>query len=314
MDIFLLLLGFIIIIKASNILVDAASSVALKFKVPKILIALTIASFGTSAPEIAISFQSIQNGDSEIAFANVIGSTVVNTLLIIGLASFISPIKVKHATIKKELPILFLITTGFCVLMLDSLFNPLTSNAFSRTDGFILILLFSIFIIYLVQILFKRNKDSEETNPKYSSGVAIILLITSIILISFSSDIIVSSAQNIAYALNVSEKIITMLLIVIGTSLPEMVTTITSAKKKEFDMAIGNIIGTNIFNICIVLGLPITIFGGINLTGFNFIDILMVFISSTCLYVFARSEKTISKKEGFIMLLLFLIYYLYLLA
>lgn len=314
LDIILLLVGFVIIIKAADILVDSASAVALKFKIPKILIALTIASFGTSAPEIAISFQSISNGDSEMAFANVIGSSVVNILLIIGLASFIAPIKVKHATIKKELPILFLITTGFCILMLDSLFNPLTSDTFSRSDGIILMLLFSMFVVYLIQMLFHKNNESEDIKPKYTPGLAILLLGVSIVLIICSSDLIVESARSIAHNLNISEKIITMVAIVIGTSLPEMVTTITSAKKGEFDMAIGNIVGTNIFNICIVLGLPITIFGDITLTGFNFIDILMVFISSSCLYIFARSERTISKKEGFVMLLLFLVYYLYLLA
>ncbi len=314
MDIILLLVGFVIIIKAADILVDSASAVALKFKIPKILIALTIASFGTSAPEIAISFQSISNGDSEMAFANVIGSSVVNILLIIGLASFIAPIKVKHATIKKELPILFLITTGFCILMLDSLFNPLTSDTFSRSDGIILMLLFSMFVVYLIQMLFHKNNESEDIKHKYTPGLAILLLGVSIVLIICSSDLIVESARSIAHNLNISEKIITMVAIVIGTSLPEMVTTITSAKKGEFDMAIGNIVGTNIFNICIVLGLPITIFGDITLTGFNFIDILMVFISSSCLYIFARSERTISKKEGFVMLLLFLVYYLYLLA
>lgn len=314
MDIILLLVGFVIIIKAADILVESASAVALKFKIPKILIALTIASFGTSAPEIAISFQSIGNGDSEMAFANVIGSCIVNILLIIGLASFITPIKVKHATIKKELPILFLITTSFCILMLDSLFNPLTNDTFSRTDGIILMLLFSMFIVYLIQMLFHKNNESENVNPKYTPGLAVLLLGVSIVLIICSSDLIVESAKSIAYNLNISEKIITMVAIVIGTSLPEMVTTITSAKKGEFDMAIGNIVGTNIFNICIVLGLPITIFGDITLTGFNFIDILMVFISSSCLYIFARSERTISKKEGFVMLLLFLVYYLYLLA
>ena len=156
MQVILLIIGFIIIIKASDFLVDASSALALKLRVPKMLIALTIAAFGTCAPEIAISFQSVSAGNGEIAFANVVGSCVVNVFLIIGLASFIRPIKVKHATIKKELPILVIITSVFAVLMLDSLFNPYTSDTFSRSDGLILLLLFGLFVIYLIQMLFKE--------------------------------------------------------------------------------------------------------------------------------------------------------------
>ena len=158
LDIVILLIGFVIIIKSSDVLVDAASSLALKLGVPKMLIALTIVSFGTCAPEVAISFRSVANGDGVMAFANVIGSSIVNVFLIIGLASFIRPIKVRHATVKKELPLLFIVTTVFSILMLDAAFNPLTPNTFSRSDSLILMLLFCMFILYLVGMLFKRNR------------------------------------------------------------------------------------------------------------------------------------------------------------
>ena len=313
LNVVLLLVGFIIIIKASDVLVNSSSSLALKLGIPKILIALTIVSFGTCAPEVAISFRSVSNGDGAMAFANVIGSCIVNVFLIVGLASLFHPIKIKHNTIKKELPILLIVTTAFSILMMDSLFNPLTSNAFSRADAIILILLFSLFLIYLIQMLFRKNANQEEViEAKYSPPLAIILLVISLILIVYSSELIIDSAKNIAYTLNISEKIITMFVIVVGTSLPEMIMTITSARKGEFDMAIGNIIGTNIFNVCIVLGLPIAIYGDIMLTGFGFVDILMVFLSSFILLLFARSEKTINKKEGLIMLIYFVIYYIYL--
>ena len=316
MQILLLIIGFVIIIKASDFLVDASSALALKLRVPKMLIALTIAAFGTCAPEIAISFQSVSAGNGEIAFANVVGSCVVNIFLIIGLASFIRPIKVKHATIKKELPILAIITSVFAVLMLDSIFNPLTSDTFSRSDGLILLLLFGLFVIYLVQLLFKKSNYSEEevSKIKYNPALAIIIIVVSIILIIYSSDLIVSAAAKIATRLHISEKLITMFAIVIGTSLPEMVMTVTSAKKGEFDIAIGNIIGTNIFNICIVLGLPVIIYGDVLLTGFGFVDIIAVFLSSALLFLFARSEKTIDKKEAIIMLVIFAIYYIFLLV
>ena len=312
MAVLFLIIGFIVIIKASDILVDAASSLAMRLGVPKMLIALTIVAFGTCAPEVAISFRSVAAGNTEMAFANVIGSSIVNVFLIIGLASFIRPIKVKHVTIKKELPILFLVTTCFSILMLDSMFNPLTPNTFSRSDGLILILVFMIFVLYLVNMLFHKNEKALKEEIKYPIYLALILMVVSILLIVFSSDLIVDSATKIANALHVSDKIITMVAIVIGTSLPEMVMTITSAKKGEFDMALGNIIGTNIFNICIVLGLPIVIYGDMALRGFGFIDIVILFLSSFLLFYFARSERTITRKEAIIMLGIFVFYYAYL--
>ena len=140
------------------------------------------------------------------------------------------------------------------------------------------------------------------------------MLVVSIILIIYSSDLIIKAAENIAQRLNISEKVITMFAIVVGTSLPEMVMTVTSAKKGEYDMAIGNIIGTNIFNICIVLGLPVLIYGNVVLTGFGIVDIIATFLSSFMLFIFARSEKTIDKKEAIVMLAIFAIYYIYLLV
>ena len=291
-----LLIGFIAIIKASDILVESASSIAIKCKVPKMLIALTIVSFGTCAPEVAISFNSVLAKNGTMAFANVIGSCIVNVFLIIGLAALTKPIRIKHNTIKKELPILLLVTTSFCVLMLDSLFNKNSNNIFSRADGITLILLFTMFVAYLIQLFRKRNKDDleEKVEAKYDNIlIALIILVLSIII-------------------GISEKIITMTIIVIGTSLPELMLTVTSAKKGEFEMTIGNIIGTNIFNICIVLGLPVALYGDIALKSFSIIDILTVFLSSLSLYLFAKSEKKISKKEGLIMLAIFLAYYIYL--
>ena len=310
-----LLVGFFAIIKASDLLVDSASAIAVKCKVPKMLIALTIVSFGTCAPEVAISFNSVMAKNGTMAFANVVGSCIVNVFLIIGLAAIVKQIKVKHNTIKKELPILLLVTTTFSVLMLDSLFNVKSHNVFSRADGIVLILLFIMFVAYLIQLFRGRAIDEveEKVEVKYDSVIiASIVLILSIVMICISSDIIVTNATKLAKLLGLSEKIITMTAIVIGTSLPELMLTVTSAKKGEFDMTIGNIVGTNIFNVCIVLGLPVAIYGDILLVNFSIVDILVVFLSSLNLFLFARSERTISKKEGTIMLLIFLVYYVYL--
>ena len=196
--------------------------------------------------------------------------------------------------------------------MLDSMFNPLTPNTFSRSDGLILMLVFLIFVLYLVNMVIRRKDTPEKEEIKYPIFLALLLIVVSILLIIFSSDLIVNSATKIAEYLHVSDKIITMIAVVIGTSLPEMVMTVTSARKGEFDMALGNIIGTNIFNICIVLGLPIVIYGDMALTGFGFVDIVVLFLSSFLLFWFARSEKAISRREAIIMLGIFVFYYAYL--
>jgi len=195
--------------------------------------------------------------------------------------------------------------------MLDSIFNKATPNVFSRVDGIVLMSLFLMFVMYLVKLSKRKEKNNEKMEVKYDSlPIAIIILILSIVLISLSSNIIVDNAVKIAESLHISEKLITMTAIVIGTSLPEMFMTVSSARKGEFDMAIGNIIGTNIFNICIVLGLPVTIYGDISLANFSMIDIVAVFLTSLDLYLFARSERTISKTEGLTMLLIFAVYYI----
>lgn len=311
MELFLLILGFVIIIKASDILVDSASSLASSFRFPTMLIALTIVAFGTCAPELAISFQSVFSNNGQMAVANVVGSCIVNILLIIGVASFVNPISIKLQTIKKELPILVFITIGFVVLVLDSLFFDVKANVLSRADGLVLLLLFSLFVYYIVSIVRKKDNDDDEMPAKYGRVKSVIYLILSILFVIVSSDLIVDNAILIANQLGISQKIITLIVVVIGTSLPELVMTITAAKKGEFDIAIGNIIGTNIFNICVVLGLPIAIHGYLKIVDFNVVDMLFVFLSSFFLFVFARSGKKISKKEGLFMIALFILYYLY---
>ena len=168
-----------------------------------------------------------------------------------------------------------------------------------------------MFVAYIIQLSRKKDEEAEQMEPAFKNIFLIIfLLIGSIVCISLSSDVIVDNAVILAERLNISEKVITMILIVIGTSLPEMFMTISSARKKEFDMAIGNIIGTNIFNICIVLGLPIAIFGDLVLENFNLADITTVFLTSFLLFIFAKSERVVSKKEGIVMLGIFAAYYI----
>ena len=308
----LLLIGFVLLVKCSDLFVDAVSSLANNLKVSKMMIALTVAAFGTCAPELAISFNSISSGSGNIALANVLGSNVVNILLIIGLAAFVNPIKVKDEVIKKELPILLLTTIMFALsIAFHYIFENNMNFILNRTDGLIFVFLFSAFIFYIVSVIKSKQGIFEYTKPKYNILVSILITIVCCVVIVYSSDLVVDNAKTLAALLGVSEKLITMTVVVIGTSLPEMTMTIVASKKGEFDIALGNIIGTNIFNIGIVLGLPLLIYGGFASSSFNLIDIAAVVVAVVVFYLFARNDKVLSKLEGSIMILIFLMYYTY---
>ena len=308
--IILLVFGLTILIRFSDIFVSAASSLSLSLKVPKMLIALTIAAFGTCAPELAISFNSIKSGASDMTLANVIGSCIVNILLIVGLSAITRPIKVKERTIKKELPLLVIITTAFFILVTDSLFKKSAVNSLSRADAIMLLIWFILFMFYIIGIV-RKNKNNEYDIPEYSIVKSIILIIFSLLAITLSSNIVVDNAVLLASQIGISQKIISMTVIVIGTSLPELTMTINAARKDEFDMAVGNIIGTNIFNICIVLGLPIAIYGGVSSSSFNVVNTSVVLLSALMFYIFGRSNKELSRREGLLMVLVFILYYTY---
>ena len=310
LNIVILLVSLFLIIKFSDVFVDAAVSIAESFRVPKMVIALTVAAFATCAPELAISFNSISSGNSEMTLANVIGSSIINILLIIGISAVVKPIKLKEQSIKKELPLLFLITTAFFFLISDSFFKSSLPNSLSRSDGIILIIWFITFCVYIFSIS-KRNIELFPKKPKFTKKQSIIRSVIAVVGIIVTSDLIVDSAIYIAESLNISQKIIAMTIIVIGTSLPELTITVLSAKKGEFDMAIGNIVGTNIFNICIVLGLPVTIFGTISSSAFNLVDLVVVLLAALLLFLFGRSNKELTRREGVIMILVVVVYYIY---
>ena len=307
----LLLIGFLVLIKSSDIFVDAVSSIATNFKMSKMMIALTVAAFGTCAPELAISFNSISSGSGDIALANVLGSNIVNILLVIGLAACVCPIKVKNHAIKKELPILLVVTSMFVLSVISHYIGGPDNFILSRQDGVLFLCFFLMFILYIVSVVKSKQDIVKREKPKYNMFVSIVLTIVCCILITLASDIVVDNAKELALMLNVSTKLITMTVVVIGTSLPEMTMTVMASKKGEFDIALGNIIGTNIFNIGIVLGLPLLIYGGFTTESFNLIDILFVHIAAFALYFFSKNDKVLSKVEGAVMIILFIIYYTY---
>ncbi|MBR0480020.1 calcium/sodium antiporter [Candidatus Saccharibacteria bacterium] len=318
LQILILVVGFVVIVKGADWLVSGASSTASNFKVSKQLIGLTIVAFGTSAPELAVSFASLISGKTDVLIALVIGSNTLNALLLVGLAAVVAPpILIKRATISKELPLLLLISASIIVLLLDSSISNLDSNTFSRSDALICLLLFAVFIYYIINILRQRKLTKKQVEkPKYKLGKSLLLTLLGLTGVIVGGELVVNSATEIATTIGISERIISLTIINFGTALPEIVTTIVAAKKHESELLVGSLVGSNIFNICIVLGLPVAIFGTIALTNFDLVDLMMPIISSLVLWWVCRrgshgEDGKIKRSEGFLLLAVFALYYSY---
>ena len=250
--IILLIIGFVLLIKGADYFVDGASSTALNFKVSKMLIGLTIVAFGTSAPEFAVSMQALSSGQSDVVLGNVIGSNIFNILLILGVGACIHKIKLKTDTVKKELPMLILISCMLVVLFADTFFSKTgTINVLTRGDGIAILLVFTVFLFYLFQLAKEHPEESDDIE-KMPLWKSLLYVLGGLVAVVYGSNLVVNNATNIAKVLGISERIIALTIIAFGTSLPELITTIVSSKKGEDDLLVGNIIGSNIFNICVV--------------------------------------------------------------
>ena len=310
LNIIFLVVGFVVLIKGADYFVDGASGIAGNFKVSKMLIGLTIVAFGTSAPEFAVSVKSLFSNSGDMVLGNVIGSNILNILLILGTASLVHPLSVKNNTVKKELPITLMITCAFAVLLSDNLFANNMGNSFPRGDGLVLILFFGVFMYYLISMT--RNKVTEEEDSSFPSmKKSILLTIIGLLGIVLGSNFVVDGASGLAKIIGISERMISLTIVALGTSLPELVTSVTATKKGEYDIAIGNVVGSNIFNIGVVIGIPITLFGGIASINFSYIDIAVMIFSALLLFIFSFNDRKISKIEGITFLLTFIIYYSY---
>ncbi|MBR1679896.1 MAG: calcium/sodium antiporter [Bacilli bacterium] len=305
-----LIVGFAVLIKGADLFVDGASGVAGNFKLSKMLIGLTIVAFGTSAPEFAVSVKALLSQSGDMVLGNVIGSNILNILLILGVSSMFHSLSVKNNTVRKELPILLMLTIAFAVLISDHFFSLDMSNSFSRGDGVILILFFGVFLYYLISMTRKKvDDDSEVTYPSLKKSF--FLTFIGLLGIVFGSNFVVDGASEFAKVIGISERMISLTIVALGTSLPELVTSVMATRKGEFDIAIGNVVGSNIFNIGMVIGVPTMLFGGITNISFSNIDLLVMILSAFLLFLFAFNDHKISRKEGALFLVLFVIYYLY---
>lgn len=308
MDIIYLILGFVIIIKASDMLVTGSVNLAKFLKVPTLVIGLTIVAIATGVPEIAISISSSLKGSNGLLLGNLLGSNMFNVLFILGLIAIIRPLYIKKEIILKNYLYALLSCLVLFIVSYDIYFHDNTINIITRTEG-ILLLCFAFMFLYSTVLDATLNKKKKIETKKFSFK-DIIYVILGVILIALSAEVIVNSSVNISKYLGVSENLIGLTIIAVGTNLPELVTSIVAVRKGESDIAIGNLIGTNIFNIFLILGLSATI-NPITISKNSFIDIIILGITSFIVYIFIQRRKDINRYEGITMVLLYIIYIIY---
>ena len=308
MDIICLLLGFIIIIKGSDMLVDGSVNLAKFLKIPTLVIGLTIVAIATGVPEIAISISSSLKGSNGLLLGNLLGSNIFNILFILGLIAIIKPLYIKKEIILKNYAFALLSCLVLFIISYDIYFGDSLVNVITRTEG-ILLLCFAGIFLYSTVLGATLDKNIKAEKGKFSFK-DILYIVVGIVLIGLSAEVIVNSAVNISKWLGIGEDLIGLTIIAVGTNLPELVTSIVAVRKGEVDIAIGNLVGTNIYNIFLILGLAATI-NPITISSNAFIDIIVLAITSFIVYIFIQHKKDINRKEGIIMMLLYIIYIVY---
>lgn len=314
MEIFLnivfLILGMVFLIVGADKFVDGSSSIAKKLKIPSIIIGLTIVSLGTSLPELSVSLISALQNKADMSVSNVVGSNIFNTLVVLGLSSIIMPVVVDKSLLKFEFPLLIGISA--VLLLFVGFSNP---HQLPLICGIIFVLLLVLFIVILIKRA-KKNKLVDDPNMKIlKMPIAIIFVIIGVVGIWFGGECVTSTASFLAQKMGMSQSLVGLTIMAVGTSLPELVTSVVAAKKGENDIALGNVIGSNIFNILFILGTTATIVGiqgNTMLVSANAVIDLVILLGLMILtYIFALISKGINKKEGATLFVLYIAYMTY---
>ena len=306
-----LVIGFVLLVKGADFFVEGSSSIAKKFKVPSIIIGLTIVAMGTSLPEAAVSVTASIANKNALAVSNVIGSNIFNLMVVIGVCAIMTPVAVQAVTIKRDFP--FSVICAILLLVLGPM-------SLGHIDGVIFLVIFAGFIALMIKSAMKASKEgnalaSEEIEAAEEIQIlpmwkSLLYIVGGGAAIMIGGDVVVNSASNIAAKFGMSQTLVGLTIVSIGTSLPELVTSIVAARKDEVDMALGNAIGSNIFNILFVLGIA----GAISPMAFlteNIIDIIILLAFSLLVWLFAFTKKEIKRSEGLIMVLLYALYVVY---
>lgn len=299
-QILLLALGFTMLIKGADWFVDGASGIATKFGIPQLVIGLTIVAMGTSAPEAAVSISAAIGGSADITIGNIVGSNILNIFIILGISAVITTLAVASSTIKYETPFMILVTVLLLVLGLD--------GTIGLIDGIILIIAFIAYLTYLF-IMAKKNKEEQPEAKQMAIWKAILLTIIGLALIIIGSNVTVDAATAIATAFGVSERFIGLTIVALGTSLPELFTSVSAARKHNADIAIGNIVGSNIFNILFVVGISSVIIPVPFASNFIF-DTIVATVAAALLLVCCLKTKSLKRPAGILMLICYAAYFI----
>lgn len=313
----LLLLGFFLLIKGADLFVDGSSSIARLLHVPSIIIGLTVVAFGTSMPEASVSITAALAGKNDLSLSNVIGSNLFNLLIVVGISAALKPMKVQTSVLKKDFPLSILVTVLLLIMSIPTPYQGEKISILSRIEGCILLVIFIGYLAVTVRQALKarQNYTDEETceeNTKISIPLTILYVILGIAGIVWGGDLVVDSASSIALTFGWSETFIGLTIVALGTSLPELVTSVVAARKGESDLSLGNAIGSNLFNILLVLGASASVHPiAVNL--FTVYDTIFLTITSIIVYLFAVQKKELSRKEGLMMIPLYIIFFIYIL-
>ena len=311
----LLIIGFVLLIKGADFFVDGSSSVAKRLKVPSMIIGLTIVAMGTSLPECAVSVTASLNNNNALAVSNVIGSNIFNLMVVCGVCALFTPLAVSKDTLKKEFPFSII-----CAILLAAL--GAVGMTLGRIDGIVFLVIFAVYLCLM--IVSAKNARNEALNKELEEEVdeeikilpvwqCIVYIIGGAVAIKFGGDFVVDGASTIATGFGISQNLIGLTIVALGTSLPELVTSIVAAKKNEVDMALGNAIGSNIFNILMVLGIASAI-SPISIITENIIDLCVLIVFTICAWIFAGTKKKIGRAEGLCMVALYAAYAVYIIV
>ena len=321
----ILLIGFVALIKGADFFVDGSAALAKRFGIPSVIIGLTIVALGTSAPELAVSTSAALQGSNEIALSNVVGSNIFNTLMVLGVCAIIHPVPVERVMLKGDFPftlvgsLLLLLTSGFLALVganhtlvsneIKSFLNgtlpegamDLNVGVVSRIVGIALIVMFAAYILYLIfASKDSTSEDDSEQEGVQTLGKSLLMIVFGLALIVAGGQAVVNSAKYIAAAAGMSETLIGLTVIALGTSLPELVTSIVAARKGETDLAVGNVVGSNIFNMMFILGISAMIHPvAVNMA--SMFDLMILIMISVLAFLFCANDGKIERKEGLVM-------------
>lgn len=302
-----LVAGFVLLIKGADFFVEGSSGIAKNLRVPSLIIGLTIVAMGTSAPELAVSTAAALKGNNAIAVSNVIGSNLFNLIVVCGVCAILSPLHIQLKTLKEEFPIS--IAAGILLLIF-----AYTRKSLGRIEGIVFLLLFVLFMYWMVKSALKARKEGaaivEEEIKSLPMWKCLVFIVGGIGAIVLGGDVVVDSASDIAATFGLSQTLIGLTIVAVGTSLPELVTSVVAARKGENEMALGNVIGSNIFNVLLILGVssaitPISI--GIE----SIYDLVLLTVMSLMVYIFALSRRRLNRTEGIIMIAVYLVYMYY---